>query len=115
MRDRENLILLLRERLLDLGELGTPSDGAVNLSHGGAVRGQAVGEAIAKVPRAKHQGVLARLDEVGGYEVPAQGAGARDDEGLRGWVGCLEELAEHGEGLAEGGDEAGADMALTGR
>ena len=113
MRDRKDLVLLLGQGLLDLGELRSATNLAVELGDVGAVGPQAVGEAIAKVAGAEDEGVLTSLDQVGGDEIPAQGAGAGDDVGLSGGVGRLEKLAGHGEGLAEGVDEAGADMALA--
>jgi hypothetical protein len=38
--------------------------------------------------------VIAGLGKVGGDLVPAEGAGAREDEGLRGRISRLEELAQ---------------------
>lgn len=109
----DDLEFLLGEGLFNLLDRGGAADGAVELGDVGAVLGQAVGEAVAKVARAQDQGVLAGLDQVGRDQVPAQGAGAVDDEGLGVGVGGLDDLAEEGEGLAKGLDEASADVALA--
>ena len=112
----DHLVLLGLEGLLDLGQLRPATHGVGGqLGHFGAVCLEAVGEAVAEVAGAEDQHVLAGLDQVGGHNVPAQGAGARDDEGLRRGVGGLEELAQHRDGVAEGGDEAGSDMGLAAR
>lgn len=109
----DKLELLVRQRLFNVGGRGDAADGAVELGHLGAVLGQAVGEAVAKVAGAEDEDVLAGLDEVGGDEVPAEGAGAVDDEGLGVGVGGADDLTEEGEGLAKDLDEASADVALT--
>jgi len=113
VRHGEDLVLLLLEGLLDVRDLRPPANGPVELGDVGAVGAQAVGEAVAKVAGAQDKGILTGLDEVDGDEVPAEGARAVDDEGLRRGVGRLEELAQQGEGLAKGGDEAGSDVALA--
>lgn len=111
--DGDGLVLLLRQRLFDLGELGLGAGRRPELGHVGAVDPEAVGEAIAKVPGGEHQHILAGLDQVGGHNIPAEGSRARNDEGLRGRVGGLEQLPEHRQGLAKGRDESGPDVALA--
>lgn len=69
---------------------------------------------ITEVTRVKDESVFTGFDQVGRCHVPAQGARAGDYEGLGGWAGGLEELADELEGFAKGFDEAGADMALAG-
>ena len=113
VRNGDGLVPLLGQRLLDLGQLGLGADGRLELRHVGAVDAQAVGKAVAEVAGPEHEDVLAGLDQVGGHEIPAEGTRAGQDEGLRGGVGGLEELAEHRQRLAKGRDEAGTDMALA--
>jgi hypothetical protein len=72
----DDLVLLLRQGLLDLGELRPATDGAGQLRDVGAVRLEAVGEASTEVASGKHQDVLIGLDEVCGDEVPAEGTRA---------------------------------------
>lgn len=65
-------------------------------------------------PRAKHAGrdhqhVVAALNEVRGGHVPRQGAGAGDDDGLRG--GRQEDAAQQLEGRREGGHEGRVHVA----
>lgn len=114
VRDGQQLVLLLAQRLFDLGQLWARADGGLELRDLGTVGRQGVGEAVTEVARVQNQGVLAGLDEVGADEVPTEGAGTGDDEGLGGGVGGPEKLAEKGERLAEGRDEAGASVALAG-
>jgi hypothetical protein len=59
------------------------------------------------------EGLVARLAQVSSDLVPAKGARAGDNEGLRGGVGGLEELAQAGEDLAEDVDEGLADVRLA--
>jgi hypothetical protein len=54
--------------------------------------------------------LIAGLDQVGGDLIPSEGAGAGDDNGLRGRVGGLEELAQVLEDLAEAVYKGLADM-----
>lgn len=62
----------------------------------------------------ENQNILALLNQVGGNKVPSEGAGAGDDEGLGVGLGGEEELAELGQGLAEGSDKGSADVRLAG-
>lgn len=113
MGDGEELVLLLGEGLLDLVELGAATDLAGELGDVGAVGGEAVGEAIAKVASAQDEDIVAGLGQVGGNEIPTESTRAGDDEGLSRGVGGLEELSGQGEGLSKDGDERGSDMAFT--
>lgn len=111
--DGKELVLLLRKGLLDLGELRAAAGLGRDLGNVGAVDLEAVGEAIAKVTGAENESILTRLDQVGGDKIPTKGAGAGQDERLSGRVRGLEQLAQHGQGLAEDSDEARTDMALA--
>ncbi len=113
MGGSDELELLLGEGLLNLGGRGDAADRTVELGHLGAVLGQAVGEAVAKVAGAEHEDILASLDQVGGDEIPAEGARAVDDVWLSIGVGRADDLAEKREGLAKDFDEASTDVALT--
>lgn len=114
VRDGDDLVRLLLEGLLDLRERGPLTDRGLELRGAHAVRFQTGGERVAEVARVQDEGVLARLDQVRGHDVPAQGAAAGDDERLRGGVGGLEELAQEGQGLAKDLDEGGPDVRLAG-
>lgn len=111
--DGEELVGLGLEGLLDLLEGGAVSDGGLELGGIGAVGLQASGEGVGEVAGVQDESVLVLFDQVGGHHVPAQGATAGHDEGLRGGVGGLEKFADEGEGLSEGLDEAGASVALA--
>ena len=111
--DGDHLVLLLRQRLLDLGKLGALANGGLELRDVGAVDLEAVGKAIAKVAGTENQNVLTRLNQVGGNDIPAKSSGSRNNEGLRSGVLGLEELAQHGQGLAESRNESRANMALA--
>lgn len=71
VRDGDELVFLLLERLLDLWELWTAADGRLELCHVRAVGLEAVGKGVGEVPGVQDEGVVAGLGEVGGYEVPA--------------------------------------------
>ena len=111
--DGDELVLLLFQGLLDGVELWAVANWRLELCHLAAVGLEAVGKAVGKVAGVQHQHVVAWLGQVGGDLVPAQGTATVDDEGLRGGVGGLEELAEHGQALAKDLDEGHADMRLA--
>ena len=111
--DGNELVGLLLEGLLDLLERGAVPDGGLDLGGIGAVGLKAVGKRVREVPCVQNESILALLDQVRGHQVPAEGTTACDDEGLRGGVGGLEELAGEAQGLSKGLDEAGSGMALT--
>lgn len=113
MRDSDELVLLLLKRLLDLIELWTVANWGLQLRGLDAVGLKAVGEAVSEVAGVKDKDLIAGLGEVGCHLVPAEGAAAGDDKGLRGRIGGLEELAEHGESLAESVYEGHADVRFT--
>ena len=113
MCDGEEFIFLLFEGSLHLGELGAVANRRFQLGGSDAVGLEAVGEGVGKVAGVQDEDVFVALGKVGSNEVPAEGAAAGDDEGLRGGVGGEEELAEHGEGVAEGGDEGGGDVGFA--
>lgn len=77
------------------------------------VRRQTVGERVGEVAAVEDEDVLARLGQVGGHLVPAEGAGAGQHERLRAAVARLEQLAELAERGGEGGDEGRADVRLA--
>lgn len=70
MGDGQDLVLLLGEGSLDVGELGASTNGAVELGDLGAVGAEGVGEAITEVAGAQDERILAGLDQVGRDEVP---------------------------------------------
>jgi hypothetical protein len=113
MSNSQKLVLLLLQCLLDLWELWTVSNGGLKLSHIRAVDAEAFCKRIAEVASVKDEDVVARLGEVGGDKIPAQSAGAGDDEGLRCWICGLEELTEHSQGLAESFDECWSRVTLA--
>ena len=94
MCDCQDLVLLLREGLLDLGQLRPPADGPIKLCNVGSIGREAVGEAITKVASAQNESILALLDKVGSDKIPSQGTRAGNDERLRGGISGLEELTE---------------------
>jgi hypothetical protein len=108
--DGNHLVLLVLERLLDLVELRPVTNWRLELCHLDAVRLEAVGEGIRKVAGVQDEDLIAGLDQVGGDLIPSEGAGAGDDNGLRGRVGGLEELAQVLEDLAEAVYKGLADM-----
>jgi hypothetical protein len=91
--NRDDLVALLLQRLLNLVELRSVADGSLELSDLGAVCLKAVGERVGKVACVQDEDLITRLGQVRGDLVPAECAGAGDDKGLSGGVGCLEELA----------------------
>ena len=113
MGECDELVGLLLESLLDLLQRGALADGGGEVCDVGSVGLEALAEGIAEVAGVEDEGVLATLDQVGGDKIPSEGSATGDDEGLRGRVGGLEELAGESQGLAEDLDEAGSDMALT--
>lgn len=90
--DSNDLVLLLLERLLHGIELWSVADRSLQLRGLRTVGLQGVSEGVGKVARVEDQRFLAWLDQVRGHLIPAEGAGARHDEWLRGWVCSLEEL-----------------------
>lgn len=112
--DGKDLVLLLLERGLDLVQLRAVADGRLQLCGLHAVGLQAVGERVGEVAGVQDEGLIAGLAQVGSNLVPAQGAGAGDDEGLRRWVRRLEELTQVGEDLAEDVHEGLANVRLAG-
>jgi hypothetical protein len=89
----DQLVWLLLEGLLDLLQGWAVTDGSLEVGDLCAVALETLAEGVAEVAGVEDQGVLAALDQVGGDQVPAQGATTSDDEGLCGGVGGLEELA----------------------
>ena len=108
--DGDDLVALLLERLFDLVELRALANGRLQLRRLDAVRLEAVGKGIGEVARVQDKGFVAGLDEIGSDLVPTEGAGARNDKGLRGGVCGLEQFAQIGEDLAEDVDERLADV-----
>lgn len=94
MGDGNNFILLLRKGLFDFRHLGSSANRSLQLGRLGSIRGQAIGEAVTKVAGTQYQSILASLDQVGSYQIPAQCTGAADDERLGSRVGGLEERAK---------------------
>jgi hypothetical protein len=58
-----------------------------------AITFETLAEGVAEVTGVEDQSVFAALNQVGGDQVPAEGATAGDNEWLCGGVGGLEELA----------------------
>ena len=113
VRHRQELVLLLPQRGLHVRQLGPVPDRRLKLRGPHAVRLEAVGERVREVARVQDQHVLVPLRQVGRHQVPAQGAAAGDDERLGVRPHGLEQLAEHGEGVAEGVHERHADVGLA--
>lgn len=111
--DGQDLVLLLLQCFLDLVELRAFANGRLQLCRLGAICFEAVGERVGEVPSVQDEDVIAGLGKVGGDLVPAKGAGAGEDERLRGRMGGLEELAQVREDVAEGVDEWLADMGFA--
>ena len=111
--DGDELVFLLLESLLDLVQLRTVANGSLELSSLDTICLETIGEAVGKVASVQDQDIITRLGEVGSDLVPSKGTGTGDDEGLRRGVLSLEELAKHGQGLAECLDKGCADMRLT--
>jgi len=111
--DSDDLVGLLLQGLLDLLEGGAVANRGTKVCNLGAVGLQAVAERVTEVAGVHDEGVFALLDQVGRNQIPTQGTTAGNDEGLRGGVGGLEQLAGEGQGLAEDINEAGSYMALT--
>lgn len=111
--DGDGLVLLLLQCLLDLIELWAVANGGLELSGLDTVRLETVCEAVGKVTGVEDEDIIARLDQVGGDLVPAEGAGSRDDKRLGGGIFGLEELPEHLESLAEGLDKGCSDVGLA--
>lgn len=108
--DGQDLVLLLLECFLHLIELWSVADGCLQLCGFCAICFEAVGKRVGKIASVQNKDVIARLGEIRGNLVPAEGARAREDEGLRGRVGGLEELAQVGEDVAKCVDEGLADV-----
>lgn len=92
--DGQDLVLLLLQCLLDLVQLWAVADGRLQLCRLCAICLEAVCKGVGKVTGVQDKDVIAGLGKVGGDLVPAEGAGAREDEGLRGRISRLEELAQ---------------------
>ena len=114
MGEGDHLVWLLLQGLLDLFQGGALADGSLQVCDVGAVGLETLAEGVAKVAGVEDEGVLAALDQVGGDKIPAKSSTSGDEEGLCGWGGGLEELADESQCLAEDLDEAGSDVALTG-
>lgn len=112
--DGNDLVGLLLEGLLDFLERGAFTDGGLELGGIGAVGFQAGSEGVGKVTGVQDQRILTLLNQVGGHDIPSESTATGDNEGLSSRVGGLEEFPDHGQGLSEGLDETGGDMALTG-
>jgi hypothetical protein len=108
--DCENLVLLLLQGLLDLVKLGSVANGCLELCDLDAVCLEAVGERIGEVASVEDENLISRLSQVGSDLVPSECTRARDDEGLRGRVGGLEEFAEVLEDFAEAVDKRLANV-----
>ena len=91
--DGQDLVLLLFEGLLHLVELWSVADGCLQLCGFRAVRFEAVGERVGKIASVQNENLVTGLGQIRGDLIPTECAGAREDEGLRGGVGGLEELA----------------------
>ena len=111
--DGDELVVLLLQSLLDLVQLRSVANGSLELCCLDAICLEAVCERVGKVTSVQDKDVIAGLCEVGGDLVPAEGAGAGENEGLRGRISRLEELAQVGEDVAEGVDEWLADMGFA--
>jgi hypothetical protein len=109
----DELVFLFFKGLLDLVQLRAVSNGSLELSNLDTVCLETIGEAVGKVASVQDQNIITRLSQVGSNLVPSKGTGTRDDEGLRRGVLGLEELAKHGQGLAECLYEGCADMRLA--
>ena len=109
----DEFVLFLFERFLDLVELRTVADRCFELRRFDAVRFEAIRKAVGEVAGVQDEDFVSGLREVGGDLVPAQCSRARNDEGLGGGVGGLEELAQHGQGFAEAVHEGLADVGFA--
>ncbi len=78
------------------------------------VRFEAICEAVCEVAGVQDEDVVAGFGEIGSDLIPAECAGAGENEGLRGGRGGLEEFAEELEGVGECVDEGHADVGFTG-
>lgn len=113
MCHREDLVFLLLESLLDLVKLRSVTNGGLQLCDLGAICVKAVGERVGEVASVKNEDLVPGLSEVGSDLVPSECARARDDKGLRGWIGGLEELAQVLEDFAEAVDKWLANVGFT--
>lgn len=59
------------------------------------------------------ENIVASLDQVRCYEIPAKSTGARNRKWLCCRIGAYEQFSEHGEGLSKDIHECSANMALT--
>lgn len=112
--DSQELVLLLSEGLLDFVQLRTVANGCLELSGLDTVCLEAISEAVGKVAGVEDEDIISGFGQVGSDLIPSEGTRARDDEGLRGGVLGLEQLAEHGQGLAERLDKGCAYVRLAG-
>lgn len=113
--DGQDFVLLLLQCLLDFVKLWPITDGCLELCRLDAVRLEAVGERVAKVPSVQDKGFVTGLSEVRSDLVPAKGARTGENERLRGGVGGLKELAQVGQDVAEGAHKGRADVGLAGK
>lgn len=94
MCEGDDLVRLLLESLLHFLERRAIADGCLKVGDVSTICLEALAEGVAEVSGVKNEGVLPALDQVGGDKIPAQCAASGDDEGLRGGVGRLEDLAD---------------------
>lgn len=113
MGDGQDLVLLLLEGLLNLVQLRAVSNRCLELGCLDAVGLKAVCEAVGEVAGVQDEGLVAPLRQVDGNLVPAECTRTADHERLAVGVGGLEELPEHGQGLAEAVDERNGGMRLA--
>lgn len=113
MCDGDDLVVCEFQSLLNVLERRALANWSLQLCSFSTVGFKTGGKGVGEVSAMKDEGFLAGLDEVGGNEIPAEGAGTCENERLGGGRGALEELANQGQGFAESLNERWADMALT--
>ncbi|KAH0389061.1 PLP-dependent transferase, partial [Aureobasidium melanogenum] len=113
MGDGDELVFLLLQGLLDLVQLGSLSNGSLELGSLDAVCLETIGEAVGKVASVQDQDIITRLSKVGSNLIPSKSTRTGDDKGLRCGILGLEKLAEHGQGLAKCLDKGCADMGFA--
>jgi hypothetical protein len=114
MCDSNHLVLLILQRLLDLIKLRPVADWCLELCCLDSVCLEAVCKRVGKVASVENKHLITRLNQVGRDLIPAERAGAGDDNGLRCRVGSLEELAQVLEDFAEAVYKGCADVRFTG-